>query len=76
MRGNGCVVAASTIQEAVVLNWYLEDAARVELQLRMAGLADAPQYTVDEAAQRATRQGGIIERMWAYLTAGDGELSA
>ncbi|MNT70039.1 hypothetical protein D3C72_2083940 [compost metagenome] len=75
MRGNGAVVAASSLEEAVVLSWYLEDAARVELQLLMAGLgSEAPVLTPEQAMQRAVRTGGIIERMWDYLTTGDPEL--
>jgi HCOMODA/2-hydroxy-3-carboxy-muconic semialdehyde decarboxylase len=74
LRGNGAVVAAVSLQEAVVLSYYLEDAARVELQLRMAGMiADAPPMTEEQAAQRAVRSGGIIGRMWDYLTADDSE---
>lgn len=75
MRGNGAVVAASSLEEAVVLSWHLEDAARVELQLLMAGLgSEAPVLTPEQAMQRAVRTGGIIERMWDYLTTGDPEL--
>lgn len=75
MQGNGAVVAATSIEEAVVLTWYLEDAARIELQLRAAGLADAPALTVEQAAQRATTAGRIFERMWEYLCAGDPEFA-
>ncbi|NPT60371.1 class II aldolase/adducin family protein [Paraburkholderia elongata] len=74
MRGNGAVVAAASLKEAVVLSRYLEDAARVELQLRMAGLAtEACVLTEAEATERAVRGGGIIERMWEYMTSGDPE---
>ncbi|NYE23490.1 class II aldolase/adducin family protein [Pigmentiphaga litoralis] len=75
MQGNGTVIAAASIEEAVVLTWYLEDAARIELQLRAAGLADAPGLTPDQCAQRATRAGRIFERMWEYLCAGDPEFA-
>lgn len=73
MQGNGAVVAAPSIEEAVVLTWYLEDAARIELQLRASGLAGAPVLTAEQAAQRATSAGRIFERMWEYLCAGDPE---
>jgi len=74
MRGNGAVVAAESLMHAVVLTWYLEDAARIELQLRSAGLADgAPTLAPEEAAARAVGTGRIYERMWEYLTAGDPE---
>ena len=73
MRGNGAVTAGTSLEEAVVLAWYLEDACRVELDALAAGLADAPTISPEAAAQRATRAGFIFERMWDYLTAGDPE---
>lgn len=76
MRGNGAVTAADSLEEAVVLAWYLEDACRVELVALACGLADAPTITPEEAAQRATKAGLIFERMWDFMTAGDAERSA
>ena len=74
MRGNGAVMTGATLEEAVVLSWYLEDAARVELAVRSAGeLASAPVLTPEECAKRAVTAGGIYERMWAYLTRDDPE---
>lgn len=74
MRGNGAVVAGASIEEALTLTWYLEDAAKIELALRAAGLADeVPLITQEEQQQRATKNGGIIERMWEFLTHGDPE---
>ena len=74
MRGNGAVVAAESLMHATVLTWYLEDAARIEWQLRAAGLADgAPVLSPEEAAVRAVGTGRIYERMWEFLTAGDPE---
>ncbi len=74
MRGNGAVLAAASLPLAVVLCWYLEDAARLELDIRAAGLlADAVVLRHDECVQRATLGGRIIERMWDHLTAGDPE---
>ncbi|NUU04049.1 class II aldolase/adducin family protein [Herbaspirillum robiniae] len=74
MRGNGVVIAAADIERAVVLNWYLEDAARVELHVRSAGLAaQGKTLSEQEAALRATDAGRIFERMWDYLTHGDPE---
>ena len=74
MRGNGTVVAAESLIHAVVLTWYLEDAARLELQLLAAGLAsESVVLTQAERRLRATDAGGIFERMWSYLTAGDPE---
>lgn len=77
MRGNGAVVAAESLEKAVALTWYLEDAARIELQLRSAGLAGSDDIVSHQAAQqRATSAGRIFERMWEYLTAGDTESTA
>lgn len=74
MRGNGAVVAGASLEDAVVLTWYLEDAARMDLALRGAGLNDhAAVIPQTDAELRATRVGRIFERMWDYLTAGDSE---
>jgi HCOMODA/2-hydroxy-3-carboxy-muconic semialdehyde decarboxylase len=74
MRGNGVVTAGTSLEEAVVLAWYLEDAARIELDALSAGRADAgPFLSADESRARATWIGRIRERMWEYLTAGDPE---
>lgn len=74
MRGNGTVVAADSLPAALVLMWYLEDAARLELGVLGARL-EAESKVLDQAecSQRATRDGAIFERMWGYLTAGDPE---
>lgn len=72
MRGNGAVVAAESLENAVVLTWYLQDAARIELDLRSAGLASNDGVIKHQAAQqRATSAGRIFERMWEYLIAGE-----
>jgi HCOMODA/2-hydroxy-3-carboxy-muconic semialdehyde decarboxylase len=70
LRGNGAVVVGATLPEACVMAWYLEDAARVELEVlatQLPGLI----LSTEEAAARATTQGLIIERMWEWMTAGD-----
>ncbi|MCH2557592.1 MAG: class II aldolase/adducin family protein [Alcanivorax sp.] len=72
MRGNGTVVAGADLADAVVLTWYLEDAARLELDCLAAG-GDARPLGDGEARRRATRSGRIFERMWDYLTFGDPE---
>jgi HCOMODA/2-hydroxy-3-carboxy-muconic semialdehyde decarboxylase len=70
LRGNGAVAVGGSLQEACVMAWYLEDAARIELDVLATGL---PGLVLDaeEAAARATTEGLIIERMWEWLTAGD-----
>lgn len=68
MRGNGAVVVADSLEKAATLSWFLEDAARVERDVRMAGfdpghgLLDA-----DEIAARQVFAGGVVERMWTWL---------
>ena len=73
MRGNGAIVVADSIERAVVLAWYLEDAARVELDIlhTTTTAVDGLLLSDEEARSRATCTGGITERTWAYLTAGD-----
>jgi HCOMODA/2-hydroxy-3-carboxy-muconic semialdehyde decarboxylase len=72
MRGNGAVTVGASIEEAVVMAWYLEDAARVELAVLATGL-EGREFTPAEAGDRATTEGRIIERMWDWLTANDPE---
>lgn len=73
LRGNGLVTAGKSIQHALVWTWYLENAA--DLELRILSQTDkALILDEQECLSRATEQGGIIERMWDYLTAGDSEL--
>lgn len=66
LRGNGAVVVGSSLEEACVMAWYLEDAARVELDVLSSG-EPAGVLTPSEAADRATLQGRIVERMWEWL---------
>jgi HCOMODA/2-hydroxy-3-carboxy-muconic semialdehyde decarboxylase len=74
MRGNGAITVAPTLEAAVVLAWYLDDAARVELAVRAAGqVDDAPVFSAEESEKRSVTAGGIYERMWAYLTRTDPE---
>ena len=74
MRGNGAVVVADGIEKAVALSWFLEDAARVERDVRAMGFLDGGLdggkcLTDAEAARRQIFSGGVVERMWQYLTA-------
>lgn len=72
MRGNGAIVVGASLVEALTLSWYLEDAARIEMQLHGAGLASRlPPLSQEQTIQRAITAGRIYERMWDYLTAGD-----
>ncbi|MBP7335936.1 class II aldolase/adducin family protein [Niveispirillum sp.] len=75
LRGNGAVTAGASLMEAACLAFFLEDAARLEIALlpAAAGGAEPIPYTADEAAQRAVGTGGLFERMWHFLCAGDSE---
>lgn len=70
MRGNGAIVVANTLEKAVTLSWFLEDAARVERDARCMGAADVGLLNEDEIRARQVFSGGVIERMWAYMTRG------
>jgi HCOMODA/2-hydroxy-3-carboxy-muconic semialdehyde decarboxylase len=73
LRGNGAITVGETLQQAVILAWYLEDMARVELDVLSARQDGIDPYSSTEAAERATFEGGVIERMWDYMTNGDDE---
>lgn len=74
MRGNGAVCVGPTIEESVVMAYYLEESAITELAV-MATKSDSQSvcFTESEVKIRATGSGRIYERMWDYLTAGDPE---
>jgi HCOMODA/2-hydroxy-3-carboxy-muconic semialdehyde decarboxylase len=77
LRGNGAVVVADNLEKAVTLSWFLEDAARVETSVRASGFdPDAGVLSPAEAAARTVFEGGVVERMWRFLTQGDTESSA
>jgi len=71
MRGNGAITVGASLEEAVVMAWYLEDAARVELAVLTTGI-EGPELTADEARDRAITSGRLIERMWDWLTEDSG----
>jgi HCOMODA/2-hydroxy-3-carboxy-muconic semialdehyde decarboxylase len=70
LRGNGALTVGRSIEEATVLAWYLEDAARVELDVLGSG---SPGWVLDpiEAADRAVTTGRLFDRMWDWLVADD-----
>jgi HCOMODA/2-hydroxy-3-carboxy-muconic semialdehyde decarboxylase len=72
MRGNGAVTVGASLEEAVVMAWYLEDAARVELAVLGTGL-EGKEFTPAEVSDRAITTGRLIERMWDWLTVNDPE---
>ncbi|WP_404476993.1 class II aldolase/adducin family protein [Novosphingobium sp. BL-52-GroH] len=68
LRGNGVVVAGDTLKQAVTLNWFLEDAARIERDVRMMGFApEGGCLTESEVAARQVWSGGVVERMWNWI---------
>ena len=74
MRGNGALCVAPTVEESVVLAFYLEESAIAELAVMTSKTPySSVCFTQEEAATRATGSGRIFERMWDYLTAGDPE---
>ncbi|MGD9665055.1 MAG: class II aldolase/adducin family protein, partial [Novosphingobium sp.] len=69
MRGNGAVVAGETVQQAVTLAWFIEDAARIERDVRAMGFApDSGLLNAEEVTARQVWAGGVAERMWTWLT--------
>jgi HCOMODA/2-hydroxy-3-carboxy-muconic semialdehyde decarboxylase len=74
MRGNGAVCTGETIEESVVMAFYLEESAATELAVMAAGpAAQSVEFTAEQANVRATGTGRIYERLWDYMTAGDPE---
>ncbi len=78
LRGNGALTVGATIEEATVLCWFLEDSARLELDLRKIANSGAAgsELSAAEASRRATWDGALLERMWAYLTQDGPELGS
>jgi HCOMODA/2-hydroxy-3-carboxy-muconic semialdehyde decarboxylase len=71
MRGNGAVVVGTNLPQAVTLSWFLEDAARVESAVRSMGFApNTGLLSPDEVTDRQVWSGGVVERMWDWLTRG------
>ncbi len=74
MRGNGAIMTGASVEESIVMAFYLEEAAKTELAVLAAGDRVTPvEMTEDEAEARAVSSGRIFERMWDYLTFGDPE---
>ena len=69
MRGNGAVVVGESLPQAVALAWFLEDAARVERDVRAMGLdVEVARLSAEEIEARQIWSGGVVERMWHHLT--------
>jgi HCOMODA/2-hydroxy-3-carboxy-muconic semialdehyde decarboxylase len=74
LKGNGAIVVADSLGKAVALTFFLEDSARVELDLRSTGFDGPPMLETAAALQRATWEGRVWERMWEYVTHTDPEM--
>ena len=75
MRGNGCILTGATVEEAIVMAFYLEEAAKTELAVIASGQEEKSLvYSDAQAESRAVSSGQIFERMWDYLTHGDPEV--
>ncbi len=69
MRGNGAVVVAETMPKAATLAWFLEDAARIEREVRSMGFDPATGLLdPSETRDRQVWAGQVAERMWDWLT--------
>lgn len=67
MRGNGAVVVGDTMQKAVTLAWFLEDAARIERDILAMGFdPDSGLLDPAETADRQVWSGQVAERMWDW----------
>jgi HCOMODA/2-hydroxy-3-carboxy-muconic semialdehyde decarboxylase len=66
LRGNGALTVGRSIEEATVLAWFLEDAARVELDVLGAGGVGRV-FDDAEAQDRAIASGALFERMWDWM---------
>ena len=74
MRGNGCVLTGATVEEAIVMAFFLEESAKTELAVMASGQEDRSQvFSNEQATARAVSSGRIFERMWDFLTNGDPE---
>jgi HCOMODA/2-hydroxy-3-carboxy-muconic semialdehyde decarboxylase len=68
LRGNGAIVAAENLPKTVTLAWFLEDAARVERDVRaLGGEPGQGLLSPAEIRDRQVWSGGVVERMWDYL---------
>lgn len=74
LRGNGVILTGATVEESIVMTFFLEEAAKTELTVLAIGDNADPVVLPDEqAAARAVSSGRVFERMWDYLTFGDPE---
>lgn len=69
MRGNGAVVVGETMEQTATLAWFLEDAARIERDVRAMGFDPATgRLDAAETVDRQVWSGQVASRMWDWLT--------
>jgi len=76
MRGNGLVTCGASVEEAAVMVFYLDQAAKTELSVLACAAnpeVEPVEFTPAQAEARDVSAGMIFERMWDYLTDGDPE---
>jgi len=75
MRGNGAITVGATVEEALCMVFFLEEAARTEREVLAIGRpGDEAIMTQEQAMARGVTTGNILERLWEYLTRDDPEL--
>ena len=77
MRANGAVTVGPCIEVAAGFAWCLEDAARIDQLARIIPTASqhyASGLSSEEIALRQVSTGGVFERLWHFLSAGDAEV--
>jgi HCOMODA/2-hydroxy-3-carboxy-muconic semialdehyde decarboxylase len=68
------VLTGATVEEAIVMAFFLEESAKTELAVMASGQEDRSLlFSNEQATARAVSSGRIFERMWDYLTNGDPE---
>jgi HCOMODA/2-hydroxy-3-carboxy-muconic semialdehyde decarboxylase len=76
MRANGAVTVGGSIEMAAGFAWCLEDAARIEHDVRAIGASaevDARRLTPDEIGLRQVSSGRVFERLWDHMCGCDPE---
>lgn len=72
MRGNGAITVGRTIEEAVHFAFFLEEAAKIERDIRTMGFnPDKGLLDAAEVEARKVFVGPVVQKMWAWLTRTD-----
>lgn len=69
MRGNGAVIASENIETALMLSFFLEDSARIEMDVLQSGFDTEKGFlTGEEITDRQIWSGGVVSRFWMWAT--------